>query len=146
MLDIHALERMGLGQSFAQFDMSAITPTELGLVSKNLYALGLIDKTTANLMVVAGTSLDAMGNQTHPDQKMNALDFFSARIHSLRTAGAGSNEYGFHVVPDYIKTVHVLQNLDDFAQAQRSQRGARSAISGQVNIVKNHAKGISVKV
>lgn len=146
VLDTAHLEREGLGKSFAAFDVTAITPAEMGLVSKNLFALGLIDRTTANLMISAGTSLDAKGNQTKPNEKMNALDFFASRIQSLRTASIGDNEYGFHVVNDYITTVHALQNLNDFAQAKRAQLGAQSSAAEQVNRAKAQQGGISVRI
>ncbi|MCQ9422270.1 hypothetical protein NRB16_01840 [Pseudomonas sp. LJDD11] len=123
VLNTQVLQQKQLGKSFAMFDVKSITPVELGLVSKNLYALGLIDKVTANLMLTAGTSLDAYGNQTAPDVKINALDYFAARIDSLKKAGKQGNDYAFHVVPDYIATVHALLNLEDFA---RQQPGAAS--------------------
>lgn len=146
VLNTLELKRLGLGKSFAQFDVTAVTPVELGLVSKNLYALGLIDKTTANLMVSAGTSLDSRGNQTQPNQKMNALDFFAARIQNLRHASTGGNEYGFHVVPDYIKTVHTLQNLSDFALEQRAQQNTRSAGADQAKKAQAQTRGFSARV
>ncbi|MFJ5299032.1 hypothetical protein ACIQAL_21170 [Pseudomonas sp. NPDC088368] len=36
VLDTEALEKAGLGTSFSAFDMTSITPSEMGLVSKNL--------------------------------------------------------------------------------------------------------------
>lgn len=134
VLDTDAMKKAGLGSSFADFDMTSITPAELGLVSKNLYALGLIDKTTANLMISAGTNLDSVGNQMTPDVKMNALDYFAARINSLRSASVDNNEYGFQVVPDYINTVYVLQNLNDFAKDARTDSGTPSAQSQGISI------------
>lgn len=125
VLDTDALDKAGLGPSFAAFDMTSITPSEMGLVSKNLYALGLIDKTTANLLISAGTGLDSVGNPSSPDIKMNALDYFAARIDFLRTASVGNDQYGFQVVPDYIKAVYVLQNLDEFAKSQRGRDAVR---------------------
>lgn len=120
VLDTVAMQRFGLQKAFQGFDAKAVSPQDLGLVSKNLYALGLIDKTTAGLLVSAGTSLDAVGNQTAPTVKMNALTYFASRIDSLRSANVNGNEYGFHVVPDYIKAIHVLQNLDAFAKEGES--------------------------
>lgn len=136
VLDTNAMKQAGLGPSFADFDMTSITPAELGLVSKNLYALGLIDKTTANLMLAAGTNLDAVGNQLTPNVKMNALDYFAARIDNLRKASINSNEYGFQVVPDYINTVYVLQDLNEFAMNARSNNDSSSSSS----------KGLSVHI
>ncbi|MFJ5297657.1 hypothetical protein ACIQAL_14155 [Pseudomonas sp. NPDC088368] len=146
VLDTAALEKLGLGASFSQFDISAVTPVELGLISKNLYALGLIDKITANLMVAAGTHLDALGNQTRPNEKMNALDYFAARISSLRTATSGLDEYGFHVVPDYIKTVHALQNLDDFARIQNARQRATSSLQQQGQAASAQQGSLHIKV
>jgi hypothetical protein len=54
---------------------------------------------------------------------MNALDYFAARIAFLRTASVNNDHYGFQVVPDYIKTVYVLQNLDDYAKSQQGRDG-----------------------
>ncbi|MCF7535104.1 hypothetical protein [Pseudomonas petrae] len=141
VLDTDALKQAGLGPSFAEFDMTSITPAELGLVSKNLYALGLIDKTTANLMISAGTNLDAVGNQATPDVKMNALDYFAARIDNLRSANLESNEYGFQVVPDYINTVYVIQNLNDFAKAQRAESDPQASVKDQAS-----SPGINIRV
>lgn len=143
VLDTDALDRAGLGPSFSAFDMTSITPSEMGLVSKNLYALGLIDKTTANLLISAGTDLDSVGNPTAPDIKMNALDYFAARIDFLRTASVGNNQYGFQVVPDYIKAVYVIQNLDEFAKSQRTQDGGHG---DQVASGNSHVGGVSVRV
>lgn len=141
VLDTDALKQAGLGPSFADFDMTSITPAEMGLVSKNLYALGLIDKTTANLMISAGTNLDAVGNQATPNIKMNALDYFAARIDNLRAASVGDNDYGYQVVPDYIKTVYVIQNLNGFAKAQRSEGDSASTSKGAAN-----STGINIRV
>jgi hypothetical protein len=128
VLDTKAMAAMGLQNSFKDFDVTNVSPAELGLVSKNLYALGLIDKTTANLMISAGTSLDGVGNQTQPNVKMNALDYFAARIDNLRNANVNGNQYGFQVVPDYINTVYVLQNLNDFAKAGQGDSSAASSV------------------
>lgn len=143
VLDTHAMSRMGLQDSFKDFDATNVSPANLGLVSKNLYALGLIDKTTANLLVSAGTSLDATGNQTRPDVKMNALDYFASRIDNLRSANLNGNEYGFHVVPDYIQAVYVLQNLTDFAKVGQSASNAMSSVRNQVGNVKVSTPGIN---
>jgi hypothetical protein len=138
-----AMDKMGLKPAFANFDVTDVTPAELGLVSKNLFALGLIDKTTANLLVSAGTSLDAVGNQTRPNVKMNALDYFAARIDSLRSANVNGNEYAFHVVPDYIKAVYILQNLDEFGKDGRGTASAYSSVKNQVGTIKTPAVGIN---
>lgn len=143
ILDTDAMKRMGLQPSFSSFDAKAVTPSELGLVSKNLYALGFIDKTTANLLVSAGTSLDAVGNQTKPNVKMNALEYLAAHIDSLRSANVNGNEYGFHVVPDYIKAVYVLQNLSDFAKDGQSAANAQSSVKTQVGNVQPSRPGIN---
>lgn len=143
VLDTTAMGKMGLQPSFSSFDVTSVTPSDLGLVSKNLYALGFIDKTTANLLISAGTSLDAVGNQTRPNVKMNALDYFAARIDSLRSANTNGNEYGFHVVPDYIKAVYVLQNLDEFAKQGQAQSNAQSSVRNQVGGVKTSLLGIN---
>lgn len=144
VLDTVALKRAGLGQAFSSFDMTSVTPGELGLVSKNLYALGLIDKTTSNLLISAGTSLDSLGNQTLPNKKMNALEYFAARINSLNNASVGNDQYAFHVVPDYINTVYVLQNLNDFAKDQRAGSNTQTSIGRQ--ILSGQSSGLSVKV
>lgn len=145
-LDTDVLEKAGLGPSFADFDMTSVTPAELGLVSKNLYALGLIDKTTANLMISAGTDLDSVGNQSSPNVKMNALDYFAARIDNLRTVSVNNSEYGFQVVPDYINTVYVLQNLNDFAKEQRSGSEAQISIKSRVSEAGTYFSGVNIRV
>lgn len=141
-----SMEKMGLQNSFSNFDVTSVSPADLGLVSKNLYALGLIDKTTANLLITAGTSLDGMGNQTQPNVKINALDYFAARIDNLRNANINGNEYAFHVVPDYINTVYVLQNLNDFAKAGQSASKASSSINSQVAAAQASRPGVNTWV
>lgn len=146
VLDTDALDKAGLGPSFSAFDMTSITPSEMGLVSKNLYALGLIDKTTANLLISAGTGLDSVGNPSAPNIKMNALDYFAARIDFLRTASVGNDQYGFQVVPDYIKTVYVLQNLDEFAKSQRAAGATHGEGVSPLANGNSHLGGISIRV
>jgi len=115
-LDTASMQAQGLGSTFQDFDLTNVTPAQLGLVSKNLLALGLISDTTATQMVEAGTDLDSTGNHTAPDAPFNALDYFASRINNLNTATTGGNKYADQVLPDYINTVHVLQDLDAFAK------------------------------
>jgi hypothetical protein len=77
---------------------------------------------------------------------MNALDYFAARISSLRTATSGLDEYGFHVVPDYIKTVHALQNLDDFARIQNARQRATSSLQQQGQAASAQQGSLHIKV
>jgi hypothetical protein len=146
VLDTVAMGQMGLQPSFRAFDATSVTPADLGMVSKNLYALGFIDKTTANLLVTAGTTLDNLGNQTQPNVKMNALDYFAARIDSLRSANINGNEYAFHVIPDYIKAVYVLQNLSDFAKTTQSQSASQAASSQNAGSATSSSLGISIRI
>jgi hypothetical protein len=118
-LDTKKMHRLKLESSFKEFDIRSITPTQMGLVSKNLFALGLIDLTTANLMVSAGNDLDRYGNHTNPNAPMNALDYFASRITSLKSASTQGLKYAAFVIPDYTNTIHVLQNLNDFAKIAR---------------------------
>lgn len=115
-LDTKTMHKLRLESSFKDFDIRAITPAQMGLVSKNLFALGLIDVTTANLMVNAGNDLDNYGNHKAPNNPMNALDYFASRINNLKNASTQGNKYASFVIPDYATTIHVLQNLDDFAK------------------------------
>lgn len=115
-LDTKTMHKLRLESSFKDFDIRAITPAQMGLVSKNLFALGLIDVTTANLMINAGNDLDNYGNHKSPNAPMNALDYFASRITNLKNASTAGNKYAAFVIPDYTNTVHVLQNLDDFAK------------------------------
>jgi hypothetical protein len=85
-------------------------------------------------MLAAGTNLDAVGNQLTPNVKMNALDYFAARIDNLRKASINSNEYGFQVVPDYINTVYVLQDLNEFAMNARSNNASSSSSSQGLSV------------
>lgn len=110
------MPKLNLDSSFKDFDIRAITPAQMGLVSKNLFSLGLIDVTTANLLVNAGNDLDNYGNHKSPDTPMDALDYFASRITNLQNASTQGDKYASFVIPDYTNTVHVLQNLDDFAK------------------------------
>jgi hypothetical protein len=115
-LDTQSMHQLKLESSFKDFDITSVTPAQLGLVSKNLFALGLIDITTANLLVNAGNDLDNHGNHTDPDVPMNALDYFASRINSLQSESTAGNKYASFVIPDYTNTIHVLQDLDGFAK------------------------------
>ncbi|MNU38654.1 hypothetical protein D3C71_273310 [compost metagenome] len=108
LLDTISMERLGLQSAFSSFNATWMSPADLGVISKNMFALGSIDKVTSMFFISAGTSLDGVGCQTHPSVKMNALDYFAARIDKLRRANLYGNEHAFHVVPDYIKALHTL--------------------------------------
>lgn len=125
-LDTKKMHKLKLESSFKDFDIRSITPAQMGLVSKNLFALGLIDLTTANLMVGAGNDLDNYGNHTNPNAPMNALDYFASRITSLKTAQTQGVKYASFVIPDYTNTIHVLQNLNDFAKLAQKGLNARA--------------------
>jgi len=97
-------------------------------------------------MISAGTDLDSVGNQSSPNVKMNALDYFAARIDNLRTVSVNNSEYGFQVVPDYINTVYVLQNLNDFAKEQRSGSEVQTSIKSRVNEAGTYFSGVNIRV
>jgi hypothetical protein len=114
-LNTLAMEQSKLRPLFKDFDAENVSPEELGNFGKQLLAFGLVDNLTADLMGRAALEFDKDGKITHPDVKINALEFFAKRIDEMQTKVLTGDKYSKLLLPDYIKTVHVMKNLQVFA-------------------------------
>jgi hypothetical protein len=114
-LNTMAMEQSKLRPLFKDFDAEKVSPEELGNFGKQLLAFGLVDNLTADLMGRAALEFDKDGKITHPDVKINALEFFAKRIDEMQTKVLIGDKYSKLLLPDYIKTVHVMKNLQVFA-------------------------------
>ena len=114
-LNTLAMEQSKLRPLFKDFDAENVSPEELGDFGKQLLAFGLVDNLTADLMGRAALEFDKDGKITHPDVKINALEFFAKRIDEMQTKVLTGDKYSKLLLPDYIKTVHVMKNLQVFA-------------------------------
>ncbi|EPJ75531.1 MULTISPECIES: hypothetical protein [Pseudomonas] len=114
-LNTLSMEQNKLRPLFKDFDAEQVSPEELGNVGKQLLAFGLIDNLTADLMGRAALEFDKDGKISHPDVKINALEFFAKRIDEMQTKVLTGDKYSKLLLPDYIKTVHVMKNLQVFA-------------------------------
>jgi hypothetical protein len=114
-LNTMAMEQSKLRPLFKGFDAEKVSPEELGNFGKQLLAFGLIDNLTADLMGRAALEFDKDGKISHPDVKINALEFFAKCIDEMQTKVITGDKYSKLLLPDYIKTVHVMKNLQVFA-------------------------------
>jgi hypothetical protein len=114
-LNTMAMEQSRLRPLFKGFNPEDISPNELDAFGKQLFAFGLIDNLTADLMGRAALEFDKEGKIANPDLKINALEFFAKRIDDMQRKVMGGDKYTKLLLPDYIKTVHVMKNLQVFA-------------------------------
>lgn len=114
-LNTIAMEQSKLKPLFKGFDAEDVSPEVLGSVGKQLLAFGLVDNLTADLMGRAAMEFDKDGTIKHPDIKINVLEFFAKRIDDMQKKVMGGDKYAKLLLPDYIKTVHVIKNLQVFA-------------------------------
>jgi hypothetical protein len=114
-LNTLAMEQSKMRPLFKGFDAEKVSPEDLGNIGKQLLAFGLVDNLTADLMGRAALEFDKEGNIAHPEVKFNALEFFAKRISEMQTKVLVGDKYSKLLLPDYIKTVHVLRSLQSFA-------------------------------
>jgi hypothetical protein len=114
-LNTLAMEQSKLRPLFKGFDAENVSPEELGSFGKQLLAFGLVDNLTADLMGRAAMEFDNEGNIKHPEVKINALEFFAKRVDEMQGKILRGDKYAKLLLPDYIKTVHVIKNLQVFA-------------------------------
>ncbi|MCF5495777.1 hypothetical protein GIV81_25195, partial [Pseudomonas syringae] len=82
-----------------------------------LYKFGMIDNHTAELMSRAGDEFDSKGKLVDPNKEINAMEFFANRIIDMKEKALSGDPYAQILLPDYIKTLHVMQNLQAFAES-----------------------------
>lgn len=114
-LNTLSMEQSRLRPAFKDFNPEEISPNELNKVGKQLFAYGLVDNLTADLMGRAALEFDNDGKIVHPEVKINVMEFFAARIDEMQKKVAVGDKYAKLLLPDYIKAVHVMQNLHTFA-------------------------------
>lgn len=108
------MEKRRMKPLFKNFNPEQITSKELGRVGALLYKSGFIDNLTANLLSSAGEEFDKEGNVVDPDKQLNALEFFANRIARMQEQSLSGDPYAKALMPDYVRTVHVIKNLYTF--------------------------------
>jgi hypothetical protein len=111
------MEKRRMKPLFKGFDPEQITPKELGRAGALLFKSGFIDNLTAQLMSSAGEEFDKHGNVVDPEKSINALEFFATRIGHMQEKSLQGDPYAKVLLPDYIRTVHVIKNLYTFVHS-----------------------------
>lgn len=111
------MEKRRMKPLFHGFNPEQISPKELGRAGALLYKSGFIDNLTAQLMSSAGEEFDKEGNVVDAEKKLNALEFFAGRIARIQEKTLMGDPYAKALLPDYIRTVHVIQNLFTFVNS-----------------------------
>ncbi|MDC3736175.1 hypothetical protein KDL27_10350 [Pseudomonas syringae pv. syringae] len=112
-----AMEKRKMKPLFKGFNPEQITPKDLNKAGMILYKFGMIDNHTAELMSRAGDEFDKNGKLVDPSKEINALEFFANRIIDMKEKALSGDPYANVLLPDYIKTIHILQNLQVFAES-----------------------------
>lgn len=113
-IDTSLMERRNMRALFQGFDPEKITPNDLSRVGKELLSRKLIDTHTAELFERTGEAFDSQGRVLKVDMKMNALQILAGRIAEMTDSERRGDPYAKMLRPDYIKAIHVLQNLQAF--------------------------------
>jgi hypothetical protein len=135
-IDTADMERKNLRAMFQGFDPENITPNELSLVGKELLSRKLIDNHTAELFQRTGLEFDTQGRVLQADTKMNALDILAGRIAEMATNEMRGDPYAKMLRPDYVKAIHVLQNLQAFGSTGDTFAAARHKALGKADVIK----------
>ncbi|GAB7531779.1 hypothetical protein PS3A_41930 [Pseudomonas sp. 3A(2025)] len=129
-----AMEKSNMKKLFKGFDPEHITPRELSKAGTLLYKSGFIDNLTADLMNRAGAEFDKAGKVINADEPINALEFLANQIVIMREKTAWGDPYAQTLMPDYVRAIHVIQNLQAFASSgdsyemQKSKAAQRDGI------------------
>lgn len=124
-IDTASMERKNLRAAFQGFDPENITPAELSRVGKELLSRKLIDNHTAELFERTGQVFDKQGRVLQGDMKMNALEILAGRIAEMTLNERRGDPYAKMLRPDYVKAIHVLQNLQAFGSTGDSFAASR---------------------
>ncbi|MCD5997416.1 hypothetical protein KDX38_28225 [Pseudomonas sp. CDFA 602] len=116
-LNSFEMEKRKMKPLFKDFNPEQITPKQLNQAGMILYNFGFIDNHTAELMSRAGDEFDKKGQLVNPDKEINALEFFAGRILDMKEKADWGDPYAKVLVPDYIRAIHVIQNLQVFASS-----------------------------
>ncbi|OUM07433.1 hypothetical protein BW686_10990 [Pseudomonas syringae] len=116
-LNALAMEKRKMKPLFKGFNPAQITPKDLNRAGMILYKFGMIDNHTAELMSRTGDEFDKKGNLVDPSKEINALEFFAKRIIDMKEKALSGDPYAKILLPDYIKTIHIMQNLQTFAES-----------------------------
>ncbi len=116
-LNALAMEKRKMKPLFKGFNPEQITPNDLNRAGMILYKFGMIDNHTAELMSRAGDEFDKKGKVIDPSKEINALEFFANRIIEMKEKALNGDPYAKALLPDYIKTIHIMQNLQAFADS-----------------------------
>lgn len=111
------MEKRKMKPLFKDFNPEQITPKQLNQAGMILYKFGFIDNHTAELLSRAGDEFDKKGNLVNQDKEFNALEFFAGRILEMKGKADWGDPYAKVLVPDYIRAIHVMQNLQVFAHS-----------------------------
>jgi len=114
-IDTEHMSKLKLKSHFKDFDPENISANALSTFGAQLFKFGLIDNHTAELMSKASDEFDKHGLPVNPDKPFNALEFFASRISSMQDNSLRGDPYAKMLLRDYVKAVHVLQNLHTFA-------------------------------
>ncbi|GFM83997.1 hypothetical protein PSCICN_46890 [Pseudomonas cichorii] len=114
-ISLLVMEKRGMKPLFKGFNPEQITPKELTRAGMRLYNGGLIDNHTAELLSRTGDEFDKKGKVVNPDKQINALEFFAERIAEMKSKALMGDPYAQILLPDYVKAIHVIQNLYTFA-------------------------------
>lgn len=112
-----AMEKRKMKPLFKGFNPEQITPKDLNRAGMILYKFGMIDNHTAELMSRAGDEFDKKGKLVDPSKEINALEFFANRIIEMKEKAMSGDPYAKVLLPDYIRTIHIMQNLQTFAES-----------------------------
>lgn len=129
-----AMEKSNMKKLFKGFNPEHITPKELSKAGTLLYKSGFIDNLTADLMNRTGAAFDKDGKVINADEPINALEFLANQILIMREKTAWGDPYAQTLMPDYIRAIHVIQNLQVFAcsgdsyEMQKSKAAQRNGI------------------
>ena len=116
-LNAQAMEKQNMKPLFKGFDPEHITPRDLSRAGMVLYKSGFIDNLTADLMSRTGTEFDPSGKVINADEPINALEFLANQIVLMKEKGLWGDPYAQTLMPDYVRAIHVIQNLQVFAQS-----------------------------
>ncbi|MBX8571927.1 hypothetical protein K5D36_19840 [Pseudomonas cichorii] len=114
-ISLLTMEKRKMKPLFKGFNPEQITPKELTRAGMRLYNGGFIDNHTAELLSRTGDEFDKQGKAVNPDKQINALEFFAERIAEMKSKALMGDPYAQILLPDYVKAIHVMQNLYTFA-------------------------------
>ncbi|RMO06492.1 hypothetical protein ALQ47_02082 [Pseudomonas cichorii] len=119
-ISLLTMEKRKMKPLFKDFNPEQITPRELTKAGMRLFNGGLIDNHTAELLSRTGDEFDKKGEVVNPDKPINALEFFAERVAEMKGKALMGDPYSQILLPDYVKAIHVLQNLYTFASTGES--------------------------